>query len=94
VIGGELHPRFDPAATSRYVRNGVGVSADGSTAFFAISDRPVTFHQFARLFRDRLEVPNALYLDGNVSRLYAPDLDREDAGFAMGPMVGLVKPRG
>jgi uncharacterized protein YigE (DUF2233 family) len=94
VIEGQLHPRFAPDATSRYVRNGVGVSADGRTAFFAISERPVTFHRFARLFRDALKVPNALYLDGNVSRLYAPDLDRQDPGLSMGPIVALVRPRG
>jgi uncharacterized protein YigE (DUF2233 family) len=69
------------------------VAADG-TAYFAISERPVTFHQFARLFRDRLKTPDALYLDGNVSRLYAPDLGRDDAGFAMGPMLGLVRDSG
>ncbi len=54
--------------------------------------RPVSFHQFARLFRDVLATPNALYFDGRVSRLYAPELDRDDGGFPMGPMVGLVAP--
>ena len=34
----------------------------------------VNFHDFGRLFRDRLGVPNALYLDGKVSRLHAPPL--------------------
>jgi uncharacterized protein YigE (DUF2233 family) len=93
VIGGALHPRFRAGSDSRYIRNGVGVAADG-TAYFAISERPVTFHQFARLFRDRLKTPDALYLDGNVSRLYAPELGRDDAGFAMGPMLGLVRDSG
>lgn len=92
VIDGQLHPRFLAESDSRNVRNGVGVSADGATAFFAISDEPVTFHEFARLFRDALAVPNALYFDGNVSRLYAPDLGRDDLGLPMGPMVGLVLP--
>jgi uncharacterized protein YigE (DUF2233 family) len=91
VIGGALHPRFLPDSTSRYVRNGVGVSADGTRAVFAISDRVVTFHQFARLFRDGLGLPDALYLDGSISRLHAPALDRSDGGFAMGPIVGLVE---
>lgn len=92
VIGGALHPRFLPDSTSRYRRNGVGVSADGARAVFAISAGPVTFHEFARLFRDRLDLPDALYLDGNISRLYAPGLGRSDLGFAMGPIVGLVGP--
>lgn len=90
VIGGRLHPRFLPDSDSRYVRNGVGVSADGSRAVFAISARPVTFHEFARLFRDGLGLPDALYFDGQISRLYAPEIGRNDWGFAMGPIVGLV----
>ena len=92
VIGGELHPRFLPDSDSRYIRNGVGTSADGDTAVFVISDAPVTFHQFGSLFRDALELPQALYFDGNISRLYAPGIDRFDAGFPMGPMVGVVAP--
>ncbi|WP_136636351.1 phosphodiester glycosidase family protein [Pseudooceanicola onchidii] len=91
VIDGKLHPRFLPDSTSRYIRNGVGVSEDGSRAFFVMSQLPVTFHQFASLFRDRLKTPQALYFDGNVSRLYAPQLDRNDLGFRMGPIVGVVE---
>ncbi|THH35187.1 hypothetical protein E4Z66_15290 [Aliishimia ponticola] len=90
VIDGDLHPRFLPDSTSRYVRNGVGTSADGREAIFAISNTPVTFHQFGRLFRDALGVPNALYFDGNISRLHAPELNRSDAGFPMGPIIGAV----
>ena len=94
VIGGALHPRFLPDSDSRYRRNGVGVSADGVRAVFAISDRAVTFHEFARLFRDGLGLPDALYFDGQISRLYAPGLRRDDWGLSMGPVVGLVGPVG
>lgn len=90
VIEGALHPRFLPDSDSLNIRNGVGVSADGQTAWFAISDAPVTFHRFARLFRDELGAPNALYLDGSVSRLIAPGLGRVDLGAPMGPIIGLV----
>lgn len=94
VIGGDLHPRFLPASPSRYVRNGVGISAGGDRAVFAISDDPVNFTEFARFFRDGLGLPDALYFDGNISRLYAPDLGRRDLGFPMGPIVGLAVPAG
>ncbi|WP_428547035.1 phosphodiester glycosidase family protein [Profundibacter sp.] len=90
VIDGALHPRFLIDATSRYIRNGVGVSADGTRAYFVISDNPVTFHEFGSLFRDHLKTPNALYFDGKVSRLYAPDLGRSDSGFPLGVIVGTV----
>ena len=94
VIGGKLHPKLLPESDSEYIRNGVGVSSDGSRAVFAISDQPVTFHRFARLFRDHLGLRDALYFDGNISRLYAPELGRHDGGFPMGPIVGTVVPRG
>jgi uncharacterized protein YigE (DUF2233 family) len=90
VIDAALHPRFLPDSTSRYIRNGVGTSSDGTRAVFAISRNRVTFHEFGRLFRDELNLPNALYFDGNISRLYAPELGRHDAGFPMGPVVGVV----
>ena len=91
VIDGALHPRFLPDSDSRYIRNGVGTTANGDTAYFAISDQPVTFHQFGSLFRDYLKLPNALYFDGNISRLHAPQLGRSDAGFMMGPVAGVVE---
>ncbi|MEO0380633.1 MAG: phosphodiester glycosidase family protein [Pseudomonadota bacterium] len=91
VIEGALHPRFLVDSTSRYIRNGVGTSTDGKRAVFAISEKPVTFHEFGRLYRDHLDLPNALFLDGNISRLYAPDLNRSDIGFSLGPIVGTVE---
>lgn len=94
VLNGDLHPKLLPGSDSLYVRNGVGVSADGTRAVFAISNDEVNFHSFARLFRDELGLSDALYFDGNISRLYAPDLSRHDAGFPMGPIVGTVVPKG
>ncbi|MGK7654779.1 phosphodiester glycosidase family protein [Roseovarius sp. B08] len=90
VIDGQLHPRFLENSDSLYVRNGVGTSADGRTAWFVISEDRVNFHAFARVFRDVLKTPQALYFDGNISRLYAPQLGRHDGGFPMGPIVGVV----
>ncbi|MEL7151481.1 MAG: phosphodiester glycosidase family protein [Pseudomonadota bacterium] len=89
VIEGALHPRFIPASDSLNIRNGVGVTADG-VLMAAISNERVNFHRFARFFRDVLATPNALFLDGTISRLYAPGLDRHDLGFPMGPMLGVV----
>ncbi|MEQ1939894.1 phosphodiester glycosidase family protein [Mesorhizobium sp. CN5-321] len=68
VIDGAIHPRFEENGSSRYIRNGVGVRADG-TVVLAISRSPVSLGSFARLFRDRLSCPNALFLDGAISSL-------------------------
>jgi uncharacterized protein YigE (DUF2233 family) len=94
VIQGALHPAFLATSDSRNIRNGVGVSADGSHALFAISNEPVNFHTFARFFRDGLGLQDALYLDGSISRLYAPSLGRDDLGLPMGPIIGTVVPKG
>ena len=90
VIDGDYHPRFLPDSTSRKIRNGVGVTASGE-AVFVKSDTRVTFHEFARLFVENLRAQSALYLDGTISRLYAPNLNRNDDGFPMGPIVGVVE---
>ncbi len=87
VINGEIHPKFSATGTSRKIRNGVGINADGN-AVFAISDTAVTFHEFASLFRDQLMCRNALFFDGSVSGLYAPELGRNDGFLPLGPMVG------
>lgn len=94
VIDGALHPRLIPGGTSRHIRNGVGTSADGRRVVFAISDARVNFHDFATLFRDRLGLPNALFLDGKVSRVFIPSAGRRDIGFPVGPMIGVVVPAG
>ena len=92
VIDGELHPRFLPDSNSRYIRNGVGTTADGKTLVFAISEEPVSFYEFGTLFRDGLKMPNALFFDGNVSRLFAPEVGRTDIGRTLGPLIGVVVP--
>jgi uncharacterized protein YigE (DUF2233 family) len=89
VIDGAIHPAFNPASQSRYVRNGVGV-ADGKI-HFVISNYSVTFHEMALFFRDQLKCRNALYLDGSISSLYAPKLFRNDVRAPLGPMFGVVE---
>ena len=90
VIEGALHPRFIAGGASRNIRNGVGVDATGRILHLVISDEPVNFHHFARFFRDHLGLSQALYFDGRVSRLYAPDLGRADIGLPIGPIIGTV----
>ena len=90
VIGGKLHPAFEPDGTSRLIRNGVGVR--NGHALFVIADEPVSFGKFARFFRDGLKVPNALFFDGSVSSLWDPANGRQDASVPLGPMIVALKP--
>jgi uncharacterized protein YigE (DUF2233 family) len=91
VIKGKLHSRFDADGPSRLIRNGVGVTAGGQ-ALFAISEEPVSFGKFARLFRDGLKTPNALYFDGVVSSLWDPANGRQDSHSPLGPIIVALKP--
>lgn len=90
VVDGELHPDFRAASENRYRRSGIGVSEDGETVIFAISEQPVTFHAFGSLFRDMLDVDNALFLDGKVCRLDLPAEGRHEPGLSMGPMLAVT----
>ncbi len=91
VINGALHHKFIEGGTSKHVRNGVGTTADGSRAVFAISNEPVNFYDFGTLFRDRLSLPNALFFDGNISRMYDRASGRSDFGWQLGPIVGVLE---
>lgn len=86
---GVIHPAFNPQSASRYIRNGVGVT--GKTVVFVISDRPVTFYEFAVFFRDVLHCQDALYLDGAISSLHSVKLKRSDRRTELGPMFGVVQ---
>ena len=90
VHQGELttSPVMNPDSQSRRVRNGV-CAPSASAAVFAISESPVTFHEFAAFFRDSLGCSEALYLDGSISSLYAPPLARPDQWFSIGPIIAV-----
>ena len=90
VINNEIHPQFNPDSTSIKLRNGAGICSDGSLQFVN-SEEPVSFYQFATLFKDDLNCPNALFLDGGIaSALYAPTIDKHDKK-EMGVMIGLIE---
>lgn len=90
VIDGKLNPKFDDDGPSRNIRNGIGVTASGSVAV-VISEEPISFGVFARLFRDTLHCPNALYFDGSVSRLRVTGEKRDLFGPPLGPLLGVYQ---
>lgn len=82
---GKVHPRFNASSTSRLHRNGVGVTTDGDVVF-AITDfespkRP-NLYEFARLFV-RLDCPDALFLDGDLSLMrWGDEVSKPSGHFA------------
>lgn len=93
VIDNELHPALIPGSADRTRRSGVGVCEEGLVRF-AVSNGRVNFHEFARLFRDHLSCPSALFLDGGRGAgLYLPEMRRNDFSWhgGYGPIFGLVE---
>lgn len=88
IVGGAMHPAIQPNGPSLHVRNGVGV-ADSDHAWFAISNEPVSFGRFARLFRDVLGCRDALYFDGSVSSLWDRPAGRRDGYAELGPLLAV-----
>lgn len=91
VIDGKLHPKIAPDGESRYVRNAVGVTADGKPLFVITLDA-VSLGKLARFFRDELKTPDALYLDGSVSSLWDPANGRMDDFTELGPIIVAFRP--
>jgi uncharacterized protein YigE (DUF2233 family) len=91
VINGRLHPKFNRTSSSLKTRNGVGIFSP-SVIIFAISDGEVSFDAFARLFRDKLNCRDALFLDGgSASSLYLPARGQGGNFLPLGPMVGVFQ---
>jgi uncharacterized protein YigE (DUF2233 family) len=69
VVDGAINPSFVEDSDSRKWRSGVCARTPDEVVF-AVSEVPVTFHAFARVFRDELGCGEALYLDGTLSQIY------------------------
>jgi uncharacterized protein YigE (DUF2233 family) len=89
VRGGTIHPKFNAESKNVTLRSGVGVRKDG-LVIFAISQGQVSFYNFADFFLDRLDCPNALYLDGTISAFHGPGM-KDPMPHAFGPMIGVVE---
>lgn len=89
VIDGKLHPAFRAESDSLKIRNAVGVDRAGMV-HFVISEDAVRFYDLATLYRDVLHCPDALFLDGSISSLYAPGLSRYDRFYPMGPIIAVT----
>jgi uncharacterized protein YigE (DUF2233 family) len=85
VIDGDINASFVEESESLKWRSGVCAKTPRQV-HFAVSLAPVTFHAFARMFRDELGCRDALYLDGTLSQIYT-----DEDGYAGAPAV-MVKP--
>lgn len=79
----EVNDKFMVNSNSTYVRNGVGIKPNGEVVFVQ-SKNQVNLYAFASYFLE-LGCSDALYLDGFVSRMYAPSsgIEQLDGNFGV-----------
>ena len=85
-----IHRRFRRKSSSAKIRNGVGIDRKGRMVF-AISSSRVNMYHFAEFFKKRMQCANALYLDGNISRMYLPAIKRNDLGGTFAVIIAASK---
>jgi uncharacterized protein YigE (DUF2233 family) len=92
VIKGEINAHFTEGSRNLNIRNGVGINQNGKVVF-VISNEPVNFYEFSQLFRDVLNCDDALYLDGAVSQMYLPELNKKylQNNPPLGPIITVEK---
>jgi uncharacterized protein YigE (DUF2233 family) len=74
-----INTQFAPASKNVAIRSAVGVGKNGHD-YLVISAGPVRLFSIASLFREKLGCPEALYLDGAISNLWAPALGLTKGG--------------
>lgn len=88
LLDGKIHPEFKEGSVNLNIRNGVGILPDGRI-LFAMSKHEVNFYDFAMYFKTQ-GCKNALYLDGFVSRTYAPSEKWIQTDGDFGVMIGVT----
>ncbi len=89
VIDRQINTAFDIHSQNKNIRSGVGIDKDGNL-IFAISNTPVTFYEFAALFKEQLNCSHALYLDGSISEMYVQE-KRENTKEQFSVLIGMVE---
>jgi uncharacterized protein YigE (DUF2233 family) len=89
IINRKINPYFSDTSNYLNIRNGVGITKQGKL-MFAMSRKPVTLYEFAHYFKQQRCV-NALYLDGSISKTYAPRSRWSQLNGNFGVMIGVLK---
>jgi uncharacterized protein YigE (DUF2233 family) len=89
VVEGIINNKFAKDSKNLNIRNGVGILPNGNP-IFAMSKQEVTLYAFAQYFIEK-GCKQALYLDGAVSKTYAPDQNWVQTDGDFGVMIGISK---
>ncbi|MCP5501367.1 MAG: phosphodiester glycosidase family protein [Leptospiraceae bacterium] len=71
---GKIHKSFTETSNNKNIRNAVCV--DNNSVIFVLSNNDVTFYDFSLFFLNRLKCKSALYLDGAISDMFLPKINR------------------
>ena len=89
VVNSKHHPSFNYGSTNRKLRSGVGIMANGNVVFLISENHRTNFFQFATIFKDVFNCPNALFLDGEISQMqFSKRLPRSGR---FGPILAVIK---
>ncbi len=89
VVDGKINESFTEGSENLHIRSGVCAVTQDELVFI-ISNERVNFFEFASEFLNR-GCSDALYLDGFVSKMYAPEIGRHESGGAFGVVIGFIK---
>jgi uncharacterized protein YigE (DUF2233 family) len=89
LYDGKINPNFKKGSNNLLIRSGVGYISPTEIVFI-ISNEPVSFYDFASLFKDKYNCKYALYLDGVISKMYIRE-KRIDEGGDFSGIIGVVK---
>ncbi len=87
---GKINPKFTKGSKNKRIRSGVGI-IQSSKVVFIISNERVNFYDFASIFKEIFGCKDALYLDGAISKMYLPKINRKELGGDFAAIIGVVK---
>jgi uncharacterized protein YigE (DUF2233 family)/V8-like Glu-specific endopeptidase len=83
ITDGTINGNFNPTSKNVNIRSGVGIYTDNTNqnhAVFAISENPVSFYEFSKLFEEKFNCKNALCLESAGSLMTIPYLQSSSDG--------------
>ncbi len=89
VTNGKINLKFKEDSPHRLIRSGVGATANGIVIIKSMG--AVSFYEFARLFRDRFGIRDALYLDGSISDTMTDAHNVSTWGVSYGAMIAVIR---
>jgi uncharacterized protein YigE (DUF2233 family) len=92
MYNGDINRAFQPNSPNLHFRNAVGLTEDDRVVF-VISEQQVCFHDLTVFMREALGCIHALYLDGSVSRMYLPAINKQTLNDSqhLGPILYVVE---